>query len=748
MDKITCPEVRKRTKIVISVLVILFMVLVARLYQIQIINGEQYQKDALSSQMTSAMISAERGNIYDRNMNTLAQSEQVYDICISPMEIKNENINELTDIFSKMLDVEPERIKKACENKKSQYFVVKYKVPKLKAEEVLNYSREKKIKGVFLQENTRRFYPYGSLASTVLGFTNSENDGAYGLEAYYNKTLRGKKGRIITATNAAGTYMPYNYKQIYEAEEGNSLVLTIDESIQHFAEKHLEEAVKEYDVRNRASCIVMDVKTGEILAMANKPDFDPNEPYEIGDSRIKAELEELKGKDEELYNEKKKEAWYAQWRNKAVSDPYEPGSVFKTITAAAALDLHIVDPYSERFSCPGYYVVGNKRVGCWKTSGHGNITFSQAIKYSCNPVFMQMGQRLGGENFYNYFEAFGLTKPTGIDMPGEADNAGLVHYKKALSVDGSVELPISAFGQTFKITPIQLATAISAVVNGGYLMEPHIVKQEIDIHGNVVSTTEPKVKRQVISEETSKLMRELLEGVVSDQVGGSGRSVYMPGYRIGGKTGTSEKTDKRIDGKVAYWVSSFMGFAPVDDPQIMVLVLLDEPANGNVFGSVVASPVVGGILADTLPYLGIQPNYTEEEMQTMDISVPYVTGRTVLEAENKLNREGLKHKVIGKGKTVVKQVPSSGQPIPRNGEVILYTTENEDVSTTVIPNIIGYSGQQANKTLINQGLNVRFTGVSINAPGCVVAKIDPPPGTEVERGSVVTLEFTDRDLAG
>ena len=748
MDKTTKSYVRNRTKVLSFVIVVCFLGLVFQLYKIQIIDGEEYQKNALSGQMKSSMISAERGSIYDRNMNTLAQSEQVYDVCISPMEIKDEEVNILTDIFSEMLEVEPERIRKACENKKSQYYVVKAKVPKMKAEEVVTCAKDNKIKGIFLQENTRRFYPYGSLASTVLGFTNGENEGAYGLEAYYDKSLRGKKGRIITATNAAGSYMPFNYKQIYEAEEGNSLVLTIDESIQHFAEKHLEEAVREYDVRNRASCIVMNVKTGEILAMANKPDFDPNNPYEIGDERVKQELEAIKDKDEELYNEKKKEAWYSQWRNKAVSDPYEPGSVFKTITAAAAMDLKILDPYAERFSCPGYYMVGGRRVGCWKTSGHGNITFAQAIKYSCNPAFMQVGQRLGGESFYNYFEAFGLTKPTGIDMPGEANNAGLVHSKKTLMVDGSVELAISAFGQTFKVTPIQLATAISAVVNGGYLMEPHIVKQEIDANGNIVSTTEPKVKRQVISEETSRLMCELLEGVVSDQVGGSGRSVYMPGYRIGGKTGTSEKTDKRVNGQVAYWISSFMGFAPVDDPQVLVLVLLDEPANGNVFGSVVASPVVGGILADTLPYLGIQPNYSDEEMQMIDVSVPFLTGKTVIEAETRLNKDGLKYKIIGKGKTILKQVPGSGQPIPKSGEVLLYTDEDTDVLMTTIPNIMGYSGQTANQTLINQGLNVRFTGVSINTPGCVVAKIEPPPGTEVERGSVVTLEFKDRDLAG
>ena len=747
MNKSTGSAMRKRIKIIMFFMIVAgFSFLILRLYQIQIIEGEEYRKKALSNQMTSAVIYAERGTIFDRNMNTLAQSESVCDVCISPKELED-NDEIAARYLSKLLDTDVDRIMKACENKNSQYFVVASKVPKETADKAVEFASENKIKGIFLRENTRRFYPYGSLASTVLGFTNGENQGAYGLEAYYDKTLSGKPGRIITATNAVGSYMPYDYKQIYDSEEGNSLVLTLDETIQHFAEKHLEEAVKEYEVKNRASCIVMNVKTGEILAMANKPDFNPNEPYEIGDPSVKAELDAM-DKSSDDYKEKRDKAWFSQWKNKAVSEPYEPGSVFKIITAAASIDSGIVDPYTERFSCPGYYIVGGKPVGCWKTSGHGDITFAQAIKYSCNPVFMQVGQRLGGERLYDYFEAFGLTEPTGIDMPGEATNAGLIHSKETLMKENSVELPISAFGQTFKVTPIQLATAISAVVNGGYLMEPHIVKQELDTNGNIVSITEPKVKRQVISKETSDMMRVLLEDVVKDQVGGSGRSAYIPGYRIGGKTGTSEKTDKRVNGRIAYWVSSFLGFAPADDPEILVLLLLDEPEKGNVYGSVVASPVVGGILADTLPYLGITPNYTEDELNQADISVPFLLGKKVLEAETALNKAGLKYKVVGKGRTVLKQVPSSAQPIPRNGEVILYTEEGIDVATTVIPNLIGYSGVQANRTLINQGLNVRYTGTSIEAPGCVVAKMDPPEGTEVPRGTVVTLEFTDANLAG
>lgn len=726
-----------------------FAILILRLYKIQLIDGEKYQKSALNNQMTSAVISAERGTIYDRNMNTLAQSEQVYNVCISPADVKDDaQLQLIANKFSELLDVDKEKIIKGGSDKKSLYFRVKRKVDSEKADEVTAFAKENSIKAIFLEEDTRRFYPYGSLASTVLGFTGTDNNGLYGLEAYYNKTLSGKPGRITTAKNAVGSYMPYNYKQIYEAEPGNSLVLTIDEVIQHFAEKHLEAAVKEYQVKNRASCIVMNPKTGEILAMATKPDFDPNEPFDIYDSEKLAELELLKTTDKDKYNEEYNKAQFEQWRNKAISDPYEPGSVFKVIMSASALDKGIVNPNEEHFSCPGYYMVAGRKVGCWKTSGHGSITFAQAIKYSCNPVFMQIGQRLGGQSFYKYFEAFGLTEPTGIDIPGEADNSGLIHGPKKLDVEKGVELTISSFGQTFKVTPIQLATALCATINGGKLMQPFMIKQEIDASGNIVSVTEPKVKRQVISEETSEELRLLLEDVVKDQVGGSGRSVYMPGYRIGGKTGTSEKTDKKVNGQVVYYVSSFMGFAPADDPEILVLVLLDEPENGNVFGSVIASPVVGGILADTLPYIGVQPNYSEEELEKIDISVPYLVGKKAIDAETELTKLGLKYKKVGSGLSVVKQVPTSGQPIPREGTVIIYTDETEDVLMATVPNVINQSGQQANRTIINSGLNIRIMGTPIERAGCVASKQDPPAGTVVERGTVVTVEFIDSNLAG
>ncbi|MEF9983112.1 MAG: penicillin-binding transpeptidase domain-containing protein [Oscillospiraceae bacterium] len=750
MNKTLQNNTKKRiTGVMLVMVVVAFSILIYRLYEIQIVNGEQYQKSALNNQMTSAIISAERGTIYDRNMNTLAQSEQVYNVCISPADIKDEQELELiANKFSQLLEVDKEKIIKGGSDKKSLYFRVKTKVSGEVGEEITKFAKENDIKGVFLEEDTKRFYPYASLASTVVGFTGTENNGLYGLEAYYNKTLSGKSGRVTTAKNAVGSYMPYNYKQIYEAVPGNSLVLTIDEVIQHFVEKHLEAAVKEYQVQNRAACIVMNVKTGEVLAMATKPDFDPNEPFVIADPQKLAELDKLKSEDEEKYKDEYGKAQFEQWRNKAVSDPYEPGSVFKVIMAASALDKGIVDPYTELFNCPGYHIVADRKVRCWKTSGHGTITFAQAIKYSCNPVFMQIGQRMGGKDFYKYFDAFGLTQPTGIDVPGEADNAGLVHSQKTLDVDKGVELTISSFGQTFKVTPIQLATALCATINGGNLMQPYVIKQELDANGNVVSATEPTVKRQVISKETSDLMRVLLEDVVKDQVSGSGRSVYMPGYRIGGKTGTSEKTDKRVNGQIAYYVSSFMGFAPVEDPEIMVLVLLDEPANGNVFGSVIASPVVGGILADTLPYLGIQPNYSQEEIEKIDLPVPFLIGKKALDAENELTKLGLRYKTIGTGTTVVKQVPSSGQPIPREGTVIVYTEETNDILMVTVPDVINQSGQQANRTIINQGLNIRLVGTSIETPGCVAIKQDPPSGTEVERGSVITVEFTDKNLAG
>ncbi len=725
-----------------------FTILIGRLYYIQIVQGEMYQARALDNQMRSVSITAQRGSIYDANMNVLAQSATVWNVCLSPAEVKDEaELKLIIDAIGPLIDRDEEYIRDKASQTESYYTRLREGVEKDIADEVNKFIAENGVRSVFLEEDSKRYYKYGSLASTVLGFMGAEDSGAYGLEAYYNDELSGTPGMVVSAKNAVGTYMPYSYQEVYNAEDGNNLVLTIDQNIQHFVERQLESAVKEHNVEERAVAIVMDVKTGAILAMATENDFDPNEPRTIHDEDALMELSLLDPESEE-YSEALVQAQYDQWRNKAISDPYEPGSVFKLITAAAALDAQTVEPYIETFSCPGYHVVGPYRIGCWKTSGHGSINFFEGIKFSCNPTFMQVVERLGAEEFYDYFDAFGFTEVTGIDMPGEALNEGLYHDVEALSKIPGSELATSSFGQTFKVTPIQLASALCATVNGGYLMEPYVVSEITDSNGNIISSTEPTVKRQVISEETSQIMRDMVEGVVSDQVAGSGRSIYMPGYRIGGKTGTSEKSDERVDGQTVSWVSSFSGFAPMEDPQFLVLVLLDEPTMENIYGSVIAAPVVGGIFSDLLPYMGIEPNYTEEDIKSMEVAVPYLIGSSLSEAQTSISSRGLQIRVIGSGTTVTEQVPASGTPIPIEGTVIVYTDSIPEIREITVPDVIGMSGQEANRTLLNAGLNIKLSGADIDISGCVAETQSIPAGTVVEEGTVIEVNFIDINLEG
>lgn len=739
----TSNKMRIRLNIVMFVMVFIAIgVLIGKLFYIQIYEGEFWQGKALSQQFRATPISAERGTIYDTNMKTLAASATVWDVIISPAQIKDaEELNMIADYLSGLLEVDREKIIERGQRTRSYYEVIKAKVEKDVADEINKFILEKELNSINLVENTRRYYPYGSLASTVLGFTDIDNKGAYGLESHYNNVLSGTPGMRTSAKNAKGADMDFIYEQLFEPNPGNSIVLTIDEAVQHFVEKHLEDAVVEHNVQARASAIVMDVKTGAILAMATKPDFDPNEPRVIKDPRLISMLEEIKATStEEEYLKALGEAQFAQWRNKAISDPYEPGSVFKILTASMALDLNVVNPTGDYFNCPGYLVVAGRRKNCWKASGHGTIDFIQAVKYSCNPAFMMIGERVGAMSFYDYFDRFGLLDYTGIQLPGEA--SGIFYSLDVLSKQSGEYLASSSFGQTFKVTPIQLATAVSAVVNGGNLMEPYIVKQVIDNEGNVVSTTKPTIKRQVISAETSQLMSSILEKVVGDP-DGSGRFAYVPGFRVGGKTGTSEKIDMANGGEVKNRISSFLGIAPSDDPQYLVLVLLDEPHLENVYGSVIAAPVVAKIFDDILPYLGVEPHYTEKELANINISAPQVVGNYIGDAKRQIEALGLSTRVVGEGDSVLRQVPGSGQPIPRGSTLILYTEESPEGSTTVtVPNVIGMSGARANATVVNAQLNIKVGGISIDSVGSVAYSQTPAAGTVVEAGTVVTVLFT------
>ena len=742
-----------KMNIVLALLVLVgFGVLIGRLYQLQLVDGEMYQAKALKQQLRPTAISAQRGTIYDRNMKTLAASATVWTVTLSPAELKDaDQLSKIADFLAPLLGVEREKIIERGQKTASYYEIIKQKVDDTTADAILRFCDENKINCVNLVEDSRRYYPYGSLASTVLGFTTSENKGAYGIESNYEKILAGTPGMVVSAKNAKSGNMPYSYDREYDPVDGNSIVLTIDEVIQHSLERHLETAVIEHNVNNRAVGIAMDVNTGAILGMATKPDFDPNEPNILCDPKAIAEIaafdEQIAAASGEEAERLKSErldalgkAQFAQWRNKAISDPYEPGSVFKIITASMALDTEVCRPTGEYYTCPGFHIVAGRRKACWKAAGHGTIDFTQAVKFSCNPAFMMIGAKVGPRNFYDYFERFGLREPTRIDLPGEAD--GIFYDYDTLAKETGEELASSSFGQTFKVTPIQICTAVAAAVNGGRLMQPYVVSQVLDPEGNIVSTTEPVVKRQVISEQTSETMRGILEKVVGDP-DGSGKNAYVPGYRVGGKTGTSDKLDAKEGGEVTRRIASFMGIAPSNDPQVLVLVILDEPQMQNIYGSVIAAPVVGAIMSDILPYLKVEPQYTEAELSDIEVKVPYVTGGVVHDALSALTARGLSYKLVGDGVNVTGQIPSSGTECPKGTKVILYTDGAQPADPAEVPDVLGLSAQQANRTILNAGFNIRLMGADIEGKGVMAVLQDPLPGTAAQEGTIVTVTFAD-----
>ena len=727
-----------RVRLVMLMLGAAMAVLLVRLFYLQVVQADMWKEKASSQQMYSTSITATRGNIYDRNMKTLARSVTVWTVFISPAEMKEEQRELVASGLSEILDVDYDMVYEKSLKTWRYNETIKRKVDNDTADEVTAFIQENDIRGIYLTEESMRYYPYGNLASTVLGFTGSDGSGAYGLEAYYNKALSGTDGVIASVRNAKGTAMPFSEQQIYDAEDGQSLVLTIDETVQHYLEKHLENAVQEHEVQNRAVGIVMDVKTGEILAMSTKPDFDPNEPSAIYDTAaaeaLAEQLEEAGGDEEKLdaYYEALGEAQLAQWRNKAISDPYEPGSVFKLITASAALETGTVTG-STPFYCPGYIEVAGNRIACWKAGGHGNLDFVGAIKGSCNPAFIMTGQALGAELFMEYLDKFGLYDVTGVDLPGEATS--IMHSRETMLNENMASLSSASFGQTFKVTALELMTAVNATVNGGYLMQPYVVSQVLDSDGNVISSTEPVVVRQVISEETSALVASYAEQVVSGE-GGSGARAAVPGYRIGGKTGTSQKLDQEGDETIL----SFYGFAPADDPEIAVLVMLDEPQKNNQYGSVIAAPVVGNILADILPYLGFEPSYTEEELSSADMATPYLINYGLQEAQSTLVQAGLEYRVVGSGTTIVGQTPGAAMPIPGGGTVVLYTEEGEK-TTASVPYVIGKTGNEANRLILNAGFNIKIEGESLEHEGCVAVAQSIEAGENAEIGTVITVTF-------
>lgn len=710
---------------------VLILLLFIRLVFLQIIDGPRLQKDAIEQQTRDSQVASRRGTIYDRNHKALAQSATVETITANPNEIKNAaknndkvNVESIAKNLSDILSLDyNETLEKL--NKKTSHVYIKRKVEA----DIANRIRELNMTGVYLEEDAKRYYPYGNFASHVIGFTGSDNQGLWGIEAVYDKNLKGVPGRVVSLKNALDTDMPFKHEQHIDPENGTNVVLTIDEVIQHFAEKYLEQAVVENRVQNRAACIVVDIPTGEILAMVTKPDYDLNQPFEIVDPQTQNTLSAIT--DSEEKNKQTTEALQQQWRNKAVVDAYEPGSVFKSITASMALEENVVQ-LNDAFFCSGSKKVGTHNIRCAKVGGHGALDFAGGVTNSCNPVFMEVGARIGTENFRKYFKAFGFGATTGFDLPGEA--TGTFYAENAFN---EVELATSSFGQGPTVTPLQLVSAVGAVANDGKLMKPHLVKELLNDDGTVAKTIEPTLVRQVISEQTSDTMCTLLESVVRE---GSGQNAYIKGYHMAGKTGTSEKLP-RGNGK---YVSSFLGFAPANDPKVLCLVLLDEANGSSYYGGAIAAPVVRNIMEDTLRYLNIEPQYTAEEAATLEVFVPEVKGLSVKGAQDKLKESSLKYRVIGSGETVVDQMPKLGANMPSDSVVFLYTEENKE-QKAVVPKVTTFNVATATNELAAKNLNISVGGVGRtgkNAGQVFASKQDPAPGAVVPIGTVVSVEFS------
>jgi stage V sporulation protein D (sporulation-specific penicillin-binding protein) len=731
----------RMTVVMACIILIGFAVLIYRLISLQFlqVEGKTLQQMAINQQLRDTPISAKRGTIYDRNMKPLAQSASVFTVYISPVYIKDETQRNLVaDQLSQILNVDRKMIyDKAC--KKDYYEVIKRKIEKPEADIVTKFIADKNIDCVYLAEDSKRYYSFGNFAASILGFTGTDNQGLCGIEAYYDSYLKGVPGLVVAAKNAKGTDMPFAYQKYVDAKDGTNLVLTIDEVVQHFLEKNLSLAVTQEKVAKRGAGIVMDIQTGEILAMATEPDFDPNTPFVITDPNALARLQGLTG--DALKNATSAEQ-SDMWRNKAISDLYEPGSVFKPITVSSALDEGAVN-LTEHFNCNGSWIVSGIKIGCWKHDGHGSETVELGVINSCNPVMMQVAAKLGATNFLKYFTAYGFTQKTGIDLPGEADS--IYHPLTGPNGLGPVELASSSFGQTFKVTPIQMITAFASVVNGGKLFQPRLVKQMVDNDGNIVKSYEPVVKRQVISKETSALLCDMLGKVVSI---GTGKNAYLQGYRIGGKTGTSEKIDEKDQyGNITKVVASFMGFAPTDDPRIVVFIMLDEPGGDVRGGGAIAAPVVKDIMSEVLPYIGVEPVYSQEELAKLDISTPKLLDLLPSEADSMVKKLGLKSKIIGSGNVVISQIPAPGASIPRNGTVVIYTDVSQASSKVPVPNVIGLTAAAANNAITNAGLNIKIQGVDVNVAGIKAYMQSMAEGTMVAPGTVIVVDFR-QELGG
>lgn len=731
-------RLRQRTAIlIIAILVFGFGAALTRLSFLTLVQGSTLQEAAVEQQLKDTTLPAKRGTIYDANGKVLAESASVWQVVIAPIYLKTDEQREaVAKGLSEILELDYDNVYKKTQQE-SYYVVVKRKIEvetRDKILELIDTLDEKYECGNVIQllDDYKRYYPHESLAASVIGFAGSDEQGLEGVEYEYDSYLSGTPGRIVTAKNARGTNMPFQYEQNIEAEDGNNIYLTIDENIQSICEKYMQQGVVDNNVLNKGVCIAMDVNTGAILAMVTTDGYDLNKPYELpADEQSK--IDEIT--DDTKKNKAQSEALSAMWRNKAVSDTYMPGSVFKMCTASMAIEENKVNDNST-FTCTGSITVSDKTMHCANTAGHGTQNFLQALCNSCNPAFVQIGQLVGMNKFREYYQGFGFSEKTGIDLPGEADDTFWAEGEMS-----DVDLAVASFGQNFSITPIQMITACAAVANGGYVLQPYVVSKITNVDGNVIKSVEKKVKRQIISNSTSAKLNEML-GYNTQTAGAS--SGYVAGYKVAGKTGTSEKIGSKTESSFGEdYIASFCGYAPADDPQIAMLVFFDTPSGGSYYGSQVSSPVFINIMSEVLPYLQVKTSYTDDELEFVDVAAGDYTGISVSDAKAAVDQDGFTCTVKGDGDTVISQIPTVSSKVSTGGNIVLYTDSNSQKETVTVPNLVGYSASEVNNVASACGLNASFSGAA-SSDGVSSAQ-DVAAGTSVSPGTVVTVSFASSD---
>lgn len=757
-NRTTDTKTIRRAALIGAFVAVAFLFLLLRILKYQTIDYEKYQNKVLNQITTEAEVVADRGKIYDRNGVLLATNITTYRVFIAPRIVAQ--MSEEQDLkydvliateLSHILGVEYDYILEQTTHTKYLDRTLARNVDEDVADKVRKVIRDNDLEDmVFLQAGTKRYYPHGTLACHALGFTGSDGVGQYGLELSYNSVLAGTNGKYITARDSRGNEMPYEYQSYIEAQDGHSIITTLDINVQSALEEQLRTAYVESGGKNRATGIVVDTDTGEILAMATYPAFDLNDPRKLNEYDQAVLDASGFALDSEEYLKLKQELQLVTWSNKAVTEVYMPGSTFKIVTASMAYEENLVKA-SESFYCPGYHVVLGRKIRCHKTNGHGSQTFATGLQNSCNPVLMMMGARIGRENFYNYFRSFGYLDKTGVDLPGEGVS---IFHKESYFTDpdnltAEMDLATASFGQNFKVSPIQQIMAVATVANGGNLLSPHMVKEVVDSEGNTVKSYGTDVKRQVISQKTAAQLATILEQGVS---GGAGaKNAYVAGYRVAAKTGTSEKIDKRNemgDGR-DYYVCSCVGFAPADDPEIAVIFLVDEPTKGVLYGSTVAAPYLANIMRDTLPYLGVEAEYTNKELANLAVTTPSLVGLygTIAEAEAELL--GIEVEIVGPRSGRVRgQSPAAYTKMEgHNAKIILYTDYEAEKTMVKVPDLSGRSAVSANEILANYGLNIRIAGTNnyMSGSGAVAIAQSHAPGSEVEKGTVITVTFRNQD---